>query len=58
MVEKSSWPDPFIELQLWTRLTYLAFENGTLHNLVVRCSRKALGFAKHGTQQKARVKDK
>ena len=58
MVEKSHWSDHFIELQLWTRLTALAFEAGTLHNLVMRCSNKALRFAAHGTQSRARIKDK
>lgn len=58
MVEKSHWPDHFIELQLWTRLTYLAFETGTQHSLVLRCSNKALHFSQHGTQPKARHKDK
>ena len=58
MVEKSHWSDHFIELQLWTRLTFLAFEAGTLHNLAMRCGNKALGFAAHGTQPKARLKDR
>ncbi|KAK7482059.1 hypothetical protein BaRGS_00026751 [Batillaria attramentaria] len=57
MVEDCHWTDHFIELQLWTRLTALAYESH-MHNLVMRCSKKALRFAKLGTQPKARRKDK
>ncbi|KAK7109057.1 hypothetical protein V1264_013170 [Littorina saxatilis] len=58
LVEKCHWTDHFIELQLWARLTFLAFEVGNLHNLVMLCSNKALRFARSGTQAKARTKDK
>ncbi|XP_076434592.1 cilia- and flagella-associated protein 46-like isoform X2 [Babylonia areolata] len=58
MVEKSDWSDRFIELQMWVRLTYLAFETGTMHNLVMRCSNQALKFATQGTQPRARRRDR
>lgn len=53
MIEECKWMDKFIELQLWTRTTYLAFEQKQ-HDLVVRCSKKALRFAVTGTQPKNR----
>ncbi|RUS85833.1 hypothetical protein EGW08_006385 [Elysia chlorotica] len=56
MIEDAKWPDKFVELQLWARLTYLAYE-AKLHNMVVLCSKKALRFAAHGTQPRTRKMD-
>lgn len=56
MIEYCAWTDRFIELQLWTRITSLAYDN-KMHNLVVRCSQFALRYAKSGTQLKGRRKD-
>ncbi|GFS07539.1 cilia- and flagella-associated protein 46 [Elysia marginata] len=56
MIEDAKWPDKFVELQLWARLTYLAYE-ANLHNMVVLCSKKALRFAAHGTQPRTRKMD-
>ncbi|KAL4232411.1 Cilia and flagella associated protein 46 [Mactra antiquata] len=51
MVEECKWSDKFVELQLWTQLTSLAFDQ-KMHQLVIRCSKKALRFASSGTQPK------
>ena len=56
MIEDAKWPDKFVELQLWARLTYLAYES-KLHNMVVLSSKKALRFAAHGTQPRTRKMD-
>ncbi|XP_035825239.1 cilia- and flagella-associated protein 46 [Aplysia californica] len=56
MIEDAKWSDKFVELQLWSRLTYLAYE-AHLHNMVVRCSKKALRFAGQGTQPRTRKMD-
>ena len=53
MVEECKWTDKFIELQLWTRLSLLAYDQ-KMHILVMRCSKKALRFASAGTQPKNR----
>ena len=57
MVEECRWTDKFVELQLMTRLTSLAYDQ-KLHNLVIRCSKRALRFATVGTQPKNRQMDK
>ena len=44
MVERCDWSDHFVELQLWIRLTALAFED-SLHTVVMHCSGKALNLA-------------
>jgi hypothetical protein len=51
MVEECRWTDKFVELQLWTQLTSLAYDQ-KLHTLVLRCSKKALRFSISGTQPK------
>ncbi|GFO25849.1 cilia- and flagella-associated protein 46-like [Plakobranchus ocellatus] len=56
MIQDAKWPDKFVELQLWARLTYLAYE-AHLHNMVVLCSKKALRFAAQGTQPRTRKMD-
>lgn len=55
MIESCVWSDPFIELQMWTRLTYMAFDTKQ-HPLVVRCSAQALKFAVSGSQSVSKVK--
>lgn len=56
MVEQCRWSDKFVELQLWTHLTSLAYDQRA-HNLVIRCSKKALRFASSGTQPKNKKVD-
>ncbi|XP_052771669.1 cilia- and flagella-associated protein 46-like isoform X4 [Mya arenaria] len=56
MVEECRWSEKFVELQLWTQLTFLAYDQH-MHNLVLRCSAKALRFAASGTQPKTRKID-
>ncbi|KAL3864704.1 hypothetical protein ACJMK2_006363 [Sinanodonta woodiana] len=56
LVEECIWTDKFVELQLWTRLTALAYDQ-KMHNLVLQCSKKALRFAQTGTQPKHRQMD-
>ncbi|KAK6186277.1 hypothetical protein SNE40_008346 [Patella caerulea] len=53
MVENCRWTEKFIELQLWTKLTYLSFTQKQ-HTLVIKCSEKALRFVNVGTQPKNR----
>jgi len=55
MVEECRWTDKFVELQLWTHLTSLAYDQKQ-HALVVRCSKKALRFT-GGTQPKTKKID-
>ncbi|XP_077992013.1 cilia- and flagella-associated protein 46-like isoform X2 [Glandiceps talaboti] len=43
MVGNCTWSDPLVELQIWTRLTELAFAARN-HQLVMKCSGKALDF--------------
>ncbi|XP_072177207.1 cilia- and flagella-associated protein 46-like [Diadema setosum] len=43
MVEQCQWPDPSVELQVWSRLTYLAYKARN-HSLVMRCASKATAF--------------
>ncbi|WAR21805.1 CFA46-like protein [Mya arenaria] len=45
-----------VEEELWTQLTFLAYDQH-MHNLVLRCSAKALRFAASGTQPKTRKID-
>ncbi|XP_065923991.1 cilia- and flagella-associated protein 46 isoform X6 [Magallana gigas] len=56
MIEECKWSDKFVELQLWTRLASLSYQSKN-HQLVVRCSKKALRFATVGTQPKNRKMD-
>ncbi|XP_062591392.1 cilia- and flagella-associated protein 46-like [Saccostrea cucullata] len=56
MIEDCKWSDKFVELQLWTRLASLSYQAKN-HQLVVRCSKKALRFATVGTQPKNRKMD-
>ncbi|XP_052228420.1 cilia- and flagella-associated protein 46-like isoform X3 [Dreissena polymorpha] len=56
MVEECKWLEKFVELQLWTQLTSLAYDQ-RLHPLVLRCSKKALRFASGGTQPKGKTVD-
>ncbi|XP_060585472.1 cilia- and flagella-associated protein 46-like isoform X2 [Ruditapes philippinarum] len=51
MVEECRWTDKFVELQLWSHLTSLAYDQ-KMHSLVIRCSKKALRFVATGTQPK------
>ncbi|XP_041369926.1 cilia- and flagella-associated protein 46-like [Gigantopelta aegis] len=53
IVEECQWPDQFIELQLWSRLTYMAYL-ARAHDLVMHCSQKALRFATSGTVTKGK----
>lgn len=53
MVENTKWTDKFLELQIWTRLTSMAFESHN-HHLVMLCSKKALRFSAMGTQPRNR----
>ena len=53
MVKGCQWTDHLVELQLWTRLTFLAFE-AKEHPLVVTCAKMALSFAESGTQPKGK----
>ncbi|XP_071090002.1 cilia- and flagella-associated protein 46-like [Haliotis cracherodii] len=53
MVEDCKWSDKFIELQIWSRLTYQAYLIKH-HNLVMRCSKHALKFAVGGTAPKGK----
>eukprot|EP00057_Strongylocentrotus_purpuratus_P019582 XP_011674056.1 PREDICTED: cilia- and flagella-associated protein 46-like [Strongylocentrotus purpuratus] len=43
LVEQCQWPDPSVELQVWSRLTYLAYKSKN-HSLVMRCAAKAMAF--------------
>lgn len=43
LVEQCQWPDPSVELQVWSRLTYLAYKAKN-HSLVMRCAAKAMAF--------------
>ncbi|XP_053406399.1 cilia- and flagella-associated protein 46-like [Mercenaria mercenaria] len=56
MVEECRWTDKFVELQLWSHLTSLAYDQ-KMHSLVMRCSKKALRFATTGTQPKTKKID-
>jgi len=56
MVQECKWTDKFVELQLWTQLTSLAYDQ-KMHALVLRCSGKALRFASTGTQPKTKKID-
>lgn len=56
MIEECKWSDKFVELQLWTRLGSLSYQSKN-HQLVVRCSKKALRFATVGTQPRNRKMD-
>ena len=48
-MEKAEWTDNLIQLQLWTRLVYLAHQVQD-HQVVASCAQKALEFAEVGTQ--------
>ncbi|XP_060072788.1 cilia- and flagella-associated protein 46-like [Ylistrum balloti] len=52
-LDECTWSDKFMELQMWTRLTSLAYAQ-KLHAIVVRCSKQAIRFATVGTQPKNR----
>ncbi|XP_069140158.1 cilia- and flagella-associated protein 46-like isoform X2 [Argopecten irradians] len=52
-LEECTWSDKFMELQMWTRLTSLAYTQ-KLHAIVVRCSKQAIRFATVGTQPRNR----
>ncbi|ESP03735.1 hypothetical protein LOTGIDRAFT_237561 [Lottia gigantea] len=56
LVENCRWTEKFIELQLWSKLTFLSFDQKQ-HSLVLKCSEKALRFAVVGTQPKNRKMD-
>jgi hypothetical protein len=56
MVANPEWTDHLVELQLWTKLTFLAFQAHN-HSVVVQCAEKALGFASTGTQPKGKKVD-
>ena len=56
MVEMCGWTDRLVELQLWTRLAYIAFENRN-HEVVCKCASQALKFAQQGTQPKGKKPD-
>ncbi|XP_041476710.1 cilia- and flagella-associated protein 46-like isoform X5 [Lytechinus variegatus] len=43
LVEQCQWPDPSVELQVWSRLAYLAYKSRN-HSLVMRCAAKAMAF--------------
>ncbi|XP_055900491.1 cilia- and flagella-associated protein 46-like isoform X3 [Biomphalaria glabrata] len=43
MVSEAKWSDKFVELQLWARLTALAYADH-IHNQVLTCSKKTLSF--------------
>ena len=51
MVAGCEWTDRLIELQLWARLTFLAYETRD-HSTVARCAAQALAFSETGTQPK------
>ena len=57
MVDGCHWSDHLVELQLWTRLTFLAFEVKE-HAVVVTCAKKALAFVESGTQPKGKKHDR
>ena len=44
MVETSIWSDRLVELEMWSRLAVLAY-NQENHQLVVQCGEKAMAFA-------------
>ncbi|KAH9492442.1 Cilia- and flagella-associated protein 46 [Bulinus truncatus] len=46
MVTEAKWTEKFVELQLWARLSSLAYA-AHAHNLVIACSKKALMFENH-----------
>ena len=56
LIEKCAWTDRLVELQLWTRLAYLAFDNRE-HNTVLRAAAKALYFGDKGTQPKGKKQE-
>ncbi|XP_064631435.1 cilia- and flagella-associated protein 46-like isoform X3 [Lineus longissimus] len=56
LVEPCDWSDKLVELQVWTRLAYLAYELKD-HSAVVKTSNRALEFAAKGTQRKDRKLD-
>ena len=55
ILEGCEWSDPLIELRLWTKLAYLAY-NGKAHKIVVQCALKALEFAGTHSADKALAK--
>lgn len=46
MVEQSLWSDCLVELEVWSRLAVLAF-NQENHQLVMQCGGKAMQFAEN-----------
>lgn len=44
MVEASTWSDRLVELEIWSRLAVLAYNNDN-HSLVMHCGEKAMIFA-------------
>ena len=59
MVGDCEWTDKLVELQLWTRLAYLAYTDKD-HDSVMKASQKAMRFAAQngGTQPKNRKLDR
>ena len=53
MVESSIWSDRLVELEIWSRLAVLAY-NQENHQLVLQCGEKAMVFAdsEHGLSKK------
>ena len=56
MIENCQWSDALVELQLWTRLAYLAYDVKQ-HEVVARCAKMALEIGERGTQIKGRKMD-
>ena len=51
MAEACTWSDLLVELQVWTRLSALAL-GGRHHQLVMRCTEKALEFEDKATKMR------
>ena len=56
LLEACVWTDKLVELQLWTRLSYMAF-TAKEYMLVAHCSNKALAFAATGTAAKGKKQE-
>ena len=56
LIEAARWTDRLVELQLWTRLCFYAFEAKD-HEITTTCALKALEFAGKATSSRSKRTD-
>ncbi len=57
LIAEATWSDELVELQLWTKLAYLALEAKD-HNVVTTATGKALQLAESNSLTKTKATDR